>query len=79
MDGRGFLEVLLVTLPQCPCCFSYIFFTAGEVITLVAVYYPTSTILGFLVLRSHKCVLDCGAAFEVGLYAILTTYVFEAF
>ena len=70
---RGSLEMLHVPLPKWPKCFSYIFLTADDVFTLVAVYYPTPPVLGVLVLGSHECLLDCSVALEVCLCPILTT------
>ena len=40
---------------------------------------PQFFVLGVLVLGFHEDLLCRGVAFEVSLYAILTTYVFETF
>ena len=77
MDGTGLLEVLLVSLPKGPCCLPYVLLTTNYVVGLEAVDYPTFLVLGVLVLRFHEDLFNCGISFEVSLYPILTTCVFE--
>ena len=78
MGGR-LLEMFLVPLPQCPCCFPYVFITAGNVPTLIAVYYPTLLVLGVLALRLHEELFDCSVSLEVSLYSMHNTYLLKAF
>ena len=79
MHGRRLLKMFLVPLPQGPWCFPYVFPTAGNVPTLIAVYYATLLVLGVLVLRLHEELFDCSVSLEVNLYSILTTYLRKAF
>ena len=48
MDGKGFLQVLLVPFPQGPGCFPYIFFIAHDFPTLV--HEDSSTFLVYWIL-----------------------------
>ena len=79
MYGGRLLEMFIVPLPQGPSCFPYVFITAGNVPTLIAVCYPTLLVLGVPVLRLHEELFDCSVSLEVSLYAILTTYLLKAF
>ena len=47
--------------------------------TLVPVYDATLFCYGIFVFRCHQEVFDCFAPSKVDLYAMLLTYVFEAF
>ena len=77
MDGRGLLEVFLLSLSKGLCCHLYVFLITHSVIELETVDYPTFLVLGVLVLWFHEDMFYCGVSFEVSLYAMLTTCVFE--
>ena len=77
--GEGCLSCFLYLSSQVSWCFPYIFFTAGNVPTLIAVYYTTLLILRVLVLRCQEKLFDCCISPEVSLYSIITTYLLKAF
>ena len=54
MDGRGFLQVFPVSLPQDPGCLPYVLLIADYFPTLVAVDHTTLLLLGVLVLRFNQ-------------------------
>ena len=74
-QGRG-LQMFSQPLSKCPCWFSYILLITFQPLTLVPVYDATLFCYGIFIFRCHQEVFDC---FALDLYAMLLTYVFEAF
>ena len=79
MDGRGLFEVFLSYFSKGPCCFPYVLLIAGCMIALETVYDLALHLLWILVLRLHEYLFYGFVAFEVNLYAILTTDVLDTF
>ena len=59
--------------------FPYVFIIAGKVTTLEPVYGPTFVHHGVFVLWEDQKVFDGATTFEVGLYTIPPTDLFNAF
>ena len=79
MDGRGLLQVFLVSFPQGPDCLPYVLLITGYVVAFVTVDYPTLLVHGALVFRFHKYLFDSCVSLEVYFDSILTTDVHETF
>ena len=71
--------MFLSSFPEGPGGFPYVFLIAVKVVTLVAVDYSTFVVPGVLVFWFHECLFYSGITFEMNLYTILTTYLFDAF
>ena len=72
--GEGLFQVFLSSFPPCPCCLSYIFLIAIQMMALITVNYSTFAVLGF-----HEDLFDGCVSFKVYLYTILTTCLFYTF
>ena len=59
--------------------FLYVFIITGKVTTLEPIYDPTFADHGVFVLEENQHILDGATTFEVGLYAIPPTDLFNAF
>ena len=79
MDWRELFKVFLASFSKGPCCFPYVLLIASYMFALETVHDATFLLLWVLVLGIHKDLSDDFVAFEVYLYTILTTDVFENF
>ena len=70
--------MLFESFSKGPSGLSYIFLIKCKVPTLEPVDDLTFVFHGFLVLRVNQEVFNCAITFEVGLYAMPTTYLFDA-
>ena len=79
MYRRGFLKMLFESFFKGPRGFPYVFIIAGKVTALEAVYGPTFVDHGVFVLGETSRFFDGAITFEVGLYTIPPTDLFNAF
>ena len=77
MYSGGILQVLFESFSKGPGGFPYLFIITAKVTTLEPIYGPTFADHG--VLGGDQSVLDGATTFEVGLYSILPTDLFNAF
>ena len=79
MYRGGFLEVFFESFSKGPRGLPYVFLITCKVPTLELVYGPTFVFHKVLILGGNQEVFNGAVTLEVGLYAILTTYLFDAF
>ena len=79
MNGWGVLQVLFVSFTKGPGGFPYIFIITTYVTTLVPIYGTTLVDHRVFVLGGDQEDFDGTVTFEVGLNAISTTDLFDAF
>ena len=79
MYRGGILQMLFESFSKGPGGFPYVFIITGKVTTLEPIYGPTFADHGVFVLGGDQWVLDGATNFEVGLYTIPSTYLFNAF
>ena len=79
MFGGGILQVLFKSVSKVPRGFPCVFLITGKVTTLEPIYGPTFADHGVFFLRGDQQVFDVAITFEVGLYAIHLTDLFNAF
>ena len=79
MYGGEILQVLFEFFSKGPRGFPYVFIITGKVTTLEPIYGPTSVEHGVFVLGGDQKVFDGAITFEVGLYTIPPTDLFNAF
>ena len=79
MNSWGGLQMFFVSFTKGPGGFPYVFIITTQVTTLVLVYGTTLVDHGVFVLWGDQEVLDGTSTFEVGLNAISTTDLFDAF
>ena len=79
MYRGGLLKVLFESFTKGPRGFPYVFIITGKVTTLESVYGPTFVNHGVFVLEGDQKVFDDAITFEVGLYTIPPSDLFNAF
>ena len=71
--------MLFESLPKGPRSFPYVFIITSKVPTLEPIYGPTFVDHGVFVLGGHQQAFDGAITFEVGLYTISPTDLFNVF
>ena len=79
MYRGGILQVLFESFSKGPGGFPYVIIITGKGTALEPIYGPTFADHGIFVLGGYQEVLDGATTFEVGLYDILPTDLFNAF
>ena len=79
MHRGGIIQVLLESFSKGPRGFPCVFIITGKVTTLKPIYGPTFADHGVFVFGGDQQVFDGAITFEVGLYAIPPTDLFNAF
>ena len=79
MEREGFLQVFFESFSKGPSGLSYIFLITCKFSTLAPIDGPTFVFHGVLILRGNQDVFNGFTVLEVGLYAILTADLLDAF